>query len=230
MPSASRLRRWGPPLAVTVVVSGLLLLIFPVGFTNYDTIYYLLWGKQIALGSSPDYSPPLVPTPHPLYDLLGAVTTPLGDGSITVAVVIAYISLGLLAWLVYRLGKIFFDRPVGALAAVFIMTAAPILSTGLRAYIDIPFMVMCLTALLIEARRPRAGLPVLAFLDRLLSLARVRTRTEAGHADSHGQAAPGRYRPGTGRARRPGHLGTAHLVPVRLRDGGKSTSVVHRHP
>ena len=149
---------------MTVVVSGLLLLIFPVGFTNYDTIYYLLWGKQIALGSSPDYSPPLVPTPHPLYDLLGAVTTPLGDGSITVAVVIAYISLGLLAWLVYRLGKIFFDRPVGALAAVFIMTAAPILSTGLRAYIDIPFMVMCLTALLIEARRPRAGLPVLAIL------------------------------------------------------------------
>ncbi len=68
---------------MTVVVSGLLLLIFPVGFTNYDTIYYLLWGKQIALGSSPDYSPPLVPTPHPLYDLLGAVTTPLGDGSIT---------------------------------------------------------------------------------------------------------------------------------------------------
>lgn len=147
-----------------VVTSAVLLLVFPAGFPNYDTIYYLLWGKEIALGQAPDYAPPLVPTPHPLYDLLGAVTTPLGDGAITVTVVLAYVSLGLLAWVVFELGRHFFDRWTGLLAALLVMTAAPVLSNGIRAYIDIPFLVMCLGALLIEARRPRAGWPVLALL------------------------------------------------------------------
>ena len=164
MTTANRLRPWGPPIAFIAVISAVLLLLFPTGFPNYDTIYYLLWGREIAQGMSPDYGAPLAPTPHPLYDLLGAVLVPLGDGSITVAVVLAYISLGLLAWLVYRLGADWFDRPIGAVAAFLVMTSAPVLSNGLRAYIDIPYMVLCLAALLIETRRPRAGWPVLVLL------------------------------------------------------------------
>jgi len=164
MAMSNRLRSWGPPLAFIAVVSAVLLAIFPRGFPNYDTIYYLLWGREIADGLSPDYGAPLAPTPHPLYDLLGAVFSPLGDGSITVAVVLAYLSLGLLAWLVYRLGADWFDRPVGFLAAFLVMTSAPVLSNGLRAYIDIPYMVLCLAALLIETRKPKAGWPVLLLL------------------------------------------------------------------
>ncbi|MBK5111128.1 MAG: hypothetical protein JJE10_07135 [Thermoleophilia bacterium] len=164
MPDSDRLATWGIPVAFVVVVSAVLLAVFPLGFTNYDTIYYLLWGREIFDGMSPDYAPALTPTPHPLYDLLGFVAAPLGDGAITVAVVIAYFSLGLLVFLVYRLGSIWFDRPIGLLAALFVITAAPVLSTGLRAYIDIPFLVLCLWALLVETRRPRAGWPVLALL------------------------------------------------------------------
>ena len=73
MTSSNRLRSWGPPLAFLAVVSAVLLAIFPKGFPNYDTIYYLLWGREIADGLSPDYGAPLAPTPHPLYDLLGAL-------------------------------------------------------------------------------------------------------------------------------------------------------------
>ena len=164
MPESSRLATWAIPAAVVAAVSVVLLAVFPLGFTNYDTVYYLLWGREIYEGMSPDYSPALAPTPHPLYDLLGFITAPLGDGAITVAVVIAYLSLGLLVYLVYLLGSIWFDRPIGILAALLVITAAPVLSTGLRAYIDIPFMVLCLTALLIETRRQRAGWPVLALL------------------------------------------------------------------
>lgn len=164
MTTPNRLRSWGPPLAFIAVVSAVLLAIFPKGFPNYDTIYYLLWGREITEGMSPDYGAPLAPTPHPLYDLLGAIFSPLGDGSITVAVVLAYISLGLLAWLVYRLGADWFDRPVGGIAAFLVMTSAPVLSNGLRAYIDIPYMVLCLAALLIETRKPKAGWPVLVLL------------------------------------------------------------------
>jgi len=164
MPSSSRLRSWGPPIAFIVGISAILLAIFPRGFPNYDTIYYLLWGREIFDGMSPDYGAPLAPTPHPLYDLLGAVVAPLGDGAITVAIVLAYISLGLLAWLVYKLGSSWFDRPIGGVAAFLVMTSAPILSNGLRAYIDIPYMVLCLAALLIETRKLRAGWPILVLL------------------------------------------------------------------
>ena len=164
MPRSNRLRPWGLPLAFILGVTAVLLLVFPRGFPNYDTIYYLLWGREIFDGMSPDYGAPLAPTPHPLYDLLGAVVAPLGDGAITVAIVIAYVSLGLLAWLVYKLGAAWFDRAIGGVAAFLVMTSAPVLSNGLRAYVDLPYMVLCLAALLIETKKPRAGWPVLILL------------------------------------------------------------------
>ena len=155
---------WARAAAWTAGVSALLLLIYPVGFPNYDTIYALLWGREIAGLDSPDQSAPLAPTPHPLLELFGAVASPLGDGAITATVVLAYIALGLIGYLVYRLGATWFDRPVGALAAVIVLTRAPYLSNGLRAYVDLPFIALCLAALLVETKRPRAGWPVLALL------------------------------------------------------------------
>ncbi|MDX6634225.1 MAG: hypothetical protein QOF06_428 [Solirubrobacterales bacterium] len=152
------------PAAWVAGVSAVLLLVFPVGFPNYDTIYALVWGRELAHGVSPDVGSALPPTPHPLTELVGLVTTPLGDGAITVTMVIAYASLGLIGFFVYRLGAIWFDRWVGALAAAIVLTRAPFLSNGLRAYIDLPYIALCLGALLIEAKRPKAGWPVLLLL------------------------------------------------------------------
>jgi hypothetical protein len=157
-------RNWLTPAAWVAAVSALLLLVFPLGFPNYDTIYALVWGRELAHGQSPDYGAALPPTPHPLADLLGLVTTPLGDGAITVTMIVAYLSLGLIGYFVYRLGAIWFDRPIGAVAALIVLTRAPFLSNGLRAYVDLPYIALCLAALLIEAKRPRAGWPVLALL------------------------------------------------------------------
>jgi hypothetical protein len=157
-------RNWLTPAAWVAAVTALLLLLFPVGFPNYDTIYALVWGRELAHGASPDYGAALPPTPHPLADLLGVVTTPIGDGAITVTMVIAYISLALCGYLVYRLGTIWFDRWIGAVAAAIVLTRAPFLSNGLRAYVDLPFIALCLGALTLEAKRPRAGWPVLALL------------------------------------------------------------------
>jgi hypothetical protein len=152
------------PAAWVAAVTAVLLLLFPVGFPNYDTIYALVWGRELAHGVSPDVGAALPPTPHPLTELIGLVTTPLGDGAITVTMVIAYASLGLIGFFVYRLGAIWFDRWVGGVAAAIVLTRAPFLSNGLRAYIDMPYIALCLAALLIEAKRPRAGWPVLTLL------------------------------------------------------------------
>jgi hypothetical protein len=152
------------PAAWVAAVTAALLIVFPVGFPNYDTIYALVWGRELAHGTSPDYGAALPPTPHPLADLLGMVTTPLGDGAIDVTMVIAYLSLGLIGYLIYRLGSLWFDRPIGAVAALIVLTRAPYLSNGLRAYVDLPYIALCLGALLMETHRPRAGRPVLALL------------------------------------------------------------------
>ena len=162
MPPAAR--TWLTPAAWVAVVTAALLLLFPVGFPNYDTIYALVWGRELAHGQSPDYGAALPPTPHPLTELIGLVSTPLGDGAITVIMVLAYVSLGMIGWLVYWLGARWFDRWVGAVAAAIVLTRAPYLSNGLRAYVDLPYIAFCLGALALEARRPRAGWPVLALL------------------------------------------------------------------
>jgi hypothetical protein len=157
-------RNWLTPAAWVAAVAALLLAVFPLGFPNYDTIYALVWGRELAHGMSPDYGAALPPTPHPLADLLGLVTTPLGGGAISVTMVIAYASLGLIGYLVYRLGSLWFDRPIGAVAALIVLTRAPYLSNGLRAYVDLPYIALVLGALVIETKRPRAGWPVLALL------------------------------------------------------------------
>ncbi|HEY8502037.1 MAG TPA: hypothetical protein VIL21_05080, partial [Solirubrobacterales bacterium] len=157
-------RNWLTPAAWVAAVTAALLLVFPVGFPNYDTIYALVWGRELAHGQGPDYGAALPPTPHPLADLLGLVATPLGDGAITATMIAAYASLALCGYLVYRLGTIWFDRWIGALAAAIVLTRAPFLSNGLRAYVDLPYIALCLGALTIEAKRPRAGWPVLTLL------------------------------------------------------------------
>jgi len=157
-------RNWLSPAAWVAGVTAALLLVFPYGFPNYDTIYALVWGRELAHLESPDYGAALPPTPHPLTDLIGLVSTPLGDGAITVTMIVAYLSLALIGFFVYRLGAIWFDRWIGAVAAAIVLTRAPFLSNGLRAYIDLPYIALCLGALLIEAKKPRAGWPVLLLL------------------------------------------------------------------
>jgi len=159
-----RARNWLIPLAWVAGACAVLLLVFPLGFPNYDTIYALVWGRELAHGVSPDYGAALPPTPHPLADLLGAVTTPLGDGAIAVTMIVAYVSLALVGYLVYRLGSLWFDRPIGAVAAAIVLTRAPFLSNGLRAYIDVPYLALVLGALAIETKKPRCGWPVLSLL------------------------------------------------------------------
>jgi len=160
----SRVSSWLTPAAWVAGTTAVLLLLFPVGFPNYDTIYALVWGREMADGLSPDMGAPLAPTPHPLAELFGLVATPLGDGAVDATMVVAYLSLGLAGYLVYRLGSLWFDRPIGAVAAAIVLTRAPFLSNGLRAYVDIPYIALVLGALLIETKRPRAGWPVLTLL------------------------------------------------------------------
>lgn len=165
--------RWLRASALTAFGALATWLIAGRGLVNYDTLYSLVWGRQIAHGQSPDLDVALAPTPHPLATLGGIVLSPLssaadgfvhGVAATDVTIVVAFVSLGLLGAVVYALGAAWFNPWAGALAALIILTRRPVLDFGARAYVDIPYVVLVLGALLVETRRRRAGLPVLALL------------------------------------------------------------------
>ncbi len=119
-----------------------------VGFANYDTLYALVWGQQLTRGETPQYGIPIAPTPHPLVEALGVVAAPLGPRAAEqVAVALGFLALSACGWAVYRLGALWFNRPAGAVAAVLLLTRVPILSYGVRAYVDVPYLLLVLGAL-----------------------------------------------------------------------------------
>jgi hypothetical protein len=147
------------PVLTSAALAALVWLVAsPAGFLNYDTEYALLWGTDLVHGRTPDYDVPFAPTPHPLATLVGML------GSETVFAVLAFAALGILGWLVFALGRAWFNAATGVLAALIVLTREPVFSYGVRAYVDIPYLCLLLGALLVETRRPRAGTPVLLLM------------------------------------------------------------------
>jgi Dolichyl-phosphate-mannose-protein mannosyltransferase len=170
--TASSKPRFERLAAVPAVVVGAVALrvISGVGFANYDTLYALAWGGQLARGEQPAYGVAIAPTPHPLVEALGVALYPLGPRADEQATVwLCFLALAACGWLVYRLASLWFGHAAGVVAALVLLTRVPILSYGVRAYIDVPYLLLVLCALLLEARRraagePPAGAPVLALL------------------------------------------------------------------
>jgi hypothetical protein len=154
------------PAAVPVVLAGLVwLLTAPARFLNYDTEYALLWGHDLIHGRTPDYTVAFAPTPHPLATVVGALGSLIGTGfGEGLFEVLAFLSLGILGWLVFALGRAWFNVATGVLAALIVLTREPVFSYGVRAYVDIPYICLLLGALLVETHRRRAGTPVLVLI------------------------------------------------------------------
>jgi hypothetical protein len=140
-------------LPAIIVGAVLLRVISGVGFANYDTLYALAWGGQLARGQTPAYDVAVAPTPHPLLEALGLALSPLGPHTIErVTVALGFLALAGCGWAVYKLGAQWFGKGAGALAALILLTRVPILSYGVRAYVDIPYLLLVLCALLVESR------------------------------------------------------------------------------
>lgn len=154
-------------LALIPLLAAVLAVLFAGhAFINYDTAYALLWGSDLASGVAPDLELELAPTPHPLANVAGMVVTP------GIADVLSYLFLALAGYLVFRLGEEWFGAAAGAAAALLFLTREPVLSFGLRAYVDVPFVCLTLGALLIEVKRPRERAPLVLGLLALAGLLR----------------------------------------------------------
>jgi hypothetical protein len=157
-------RRVAVALGVIVSLAAVLWLVYRPWFLNYDARYALLWARDVWEGYAPEYRAAFAPTPHPLQTALSALALPFGDGADDVATIAILLCFGLLVWLAYQLGSQLFTPWVGAVAGVVIATRPALERDALLAYQDIPFAALVVAAVLLEARRPRRGLPVLALL------------------------------------------------------------------
>jgi hypothetical protein len=160
-----RARGWLPGLAAVLGGAVVLRVIAGVGFANYDTLYALAWGGQVAQGETPAYGVQIAPTPHPLLELFGIALRPLSPHTeIEVIVWLGFLALAGCGWVLFQLGRQWFGAAAGVLAGLLFVTRVPVISYGVRAYLDVPYVLLVLWALLIAVRRPRAGAPVLALL------------------------------------------------------------------
>ncbi|WP_027007880.1 hypothetical protein [Conexibacter woesei] len=108
---------------------------------------------------------PFAPTPHPLATLVGAIGSIFGTRfGEDLLIVLGFFALGMLGWLVYALGRAWFTPLTGVVAALLVLTREPVLSYGVRAYVDIPYICLLLGALLAETKRSRAGTVPLVLL------------------------------------------------------------------
>ncbi len=168
----ARVRPIIPALLGVLAITAVLLLTFgDARLLNYDTAYSLLWGSELASGHIPDLTVTYAPTQHPLATALGALLTlpglgdaPFGETATVLWELLGLVFLGVLGWLVFALGRAWFGVGAGVVAALIVLTREPVLSYGVRAYVDIPYLCFLLAALLVETRRPKAGTPVLILL------------------------------------------------------------------
>jgi hypothetical protein len=151
--------------AVTIVgVAVAMLLIYGPSFVNYDAQWALVWARDLWHGVTPEYTADFAPTPHPLATAASALALPFGHEAHLAILWVSLLAFGALVYLTYRLGAELFHPWVGAVAALVVLTRPAMERDALIGYQDMPFAVLVIGAVLLEARRPRRGVAVLALL------------------------------------------------------------------
>jgi hypothetical protein len=150
--------------AVIVGTAALLYLVYGPSFVNYDAQYALLWARDAWQGFAPEFTADFAPTPHPLATALSSLALPFGRSADLAVLAAVLLCFGALAVAVYRLGAHLFTPAVGAVAAAVVLTRPAMQRDALLAYQDVPFALLIVSAVLLEAKRPRRGMPVLVLL------------------------------------------------------------------
>jgi hypothetical protein len=138
-------------------------LVYPT-YPNYDSYYSMLWGREVLDLQLPGFEGFRVPTEHPLAIAVGALVSLFGRSGDRLFIALILASFLWLIWGVYRLGRIAFTPLVGAIAAALTLTRFDFGFLAVRGYIDIPYMALVVWAAVLEAERPRRGVPVLITL------------------------------------------------------------------
>lgn len=153
-----------PPLrTVELLGLGALLVVTVIGFAlwpsypNYDSVYSLVWARELLDGTSPSFEVFRAPTQHPLAIAFAVLLYPLGPEADRAMVFAALLSFVAVVAAVYRLGRDAFAPLVGLAAALVMLTRFDFPYLAVRGFIDIPYMALVLWAAVLEYERPRRG-------------------------------------------------------------------------
>jgi hypothetical protein len=143
----------------------LIWLIYGSGYVDYDALYALIWGDDLAELHRPiDMEATHSPTPHPLHTLVSIPLSFLGSGALDGLELLSVLSFAALGWFAFLLGNRLFGSVAGVVLALTLLVRPVLVNQALTANIDVPFLAFVLGALAMEAQRPRRGWPVLAML------------------------------------------------------------------
>jgi hypothetical protein len=126
-------------------------------YATYDTLYSLIWGREVADGVAPSFDAYRAPTQHPLVVLAGVALSPIGqhgDRAIIAVTVAAFVALVIA---MYRLGAAVAGPLVGWLAAGLTLTRLDFAYLAAIGYVDIAYLACVFWAAALEAERPRRG-------------------------------------------------------------------------
>lgn len=155
------LERTGLALLCLAGVAGYVL--YPT-WPNYDSIYSLVWGRELLDGVPLSFEAYRAPTQHPLSIAVGAVLSVFGEGGDRMWTALAIASFVWLVAVVYLFAKELFTPLVGLVAAVLLCTRFDFPFYAVRGYIEPAYLALIITAAILEVRRPRRALPVLGLL------------------------------------------------------------------
>jgi len=147
-------------LAVAVAVG---FFVYPT-YPNYDSLYSLIWGREILDGELPSFEVYRAPTEHPLAVAFGALLSLAGTEGDRLMVGATLISFVGLVGGLYRLAAVAFTPLVGLVAAALLLSRFDFAFLAARGYIDIPYLAFVLWAAALEAGRRRRGTPVFVLL------------------------------------------------------------------
>ncbi len=140
-------------LALATVVG---FFVYPT-YTTYDSLYSLLWGRELLHGHLPDFQVYRAPTEHPVAIAFGAALSILGDPANRIMVFATLASYVALVAGIYRLAALAFTRFIGIVAAALLFTRFDFAYLAVRSYIDIPYLAIIVWAACFEAEAHAAG-------------------------------------------------------------------------
>ncbi|MFT4034954.1 MAG: glycosyltransferase family 39 protein [Patulibacter sp.] len=150
-------------LGVVIVAALLGFALFPT-YPNYDSIYSMLWGREIVHLQTPTFDAFRAPTEHPLSNAVGGALSLVGTVGDRVWILLCIASMVLLLVGLYRLGRDLFSPVVGGLAALLLASRLDFAFLAARGYTDTAFLAFVVWAAVLEVQRPRRGLAPLLLL------------------------------------------------------------------
>ena len=138
-----------------------------VAYRSYpgsDSIYSLLWARELLDGDVPSFDAYRAAMPYPLAVAFGVLLAPFDELGARIWIACSVLSFGVFVVGVYRLQKVIGGRFLAALAVVLTLSVPDFILYGLRGLVQAPYLAMVIWAVALEAERPRRGGPVWVLL------------------------------------------------------------------